>query len=104
MNIPKLTCPNCHGAIVGISILQNLETQEVYGYIGYCKSLRCRVRKVTYDVNFKAIGVTKFSSLQKKKEFLYNYLRDKRRNANWKYRKKTSKVYYKLKEEFDGNK
>mgnify|MGYP000135470191 CR=1 FL=1 len=91
------TCPKCHGKIVSLSPIINTETTEIYGYHGYCCSLKCKVRRVTFDKNFNAVGFTKWSSLDKKKEYLYRTLKTNRKNGNWTYRKKTEKKWQQLK-------
>ena len=100
MNGIALTCPVCHGETVGVFPIVNTETEEVYGYVGYCRSLRCKVRKVTYDKNGTAIHFTKWTNLEKKKKFLYETIRQNRRNGSWRYRKKTEKAYRRLRNFF----
>jgi len=97
MNSMILVCPKCHGNVVGVDTIVNIDNGEIYGYYGYCKSLRCRVRRVTYDKNGTAIHFTKWTNLEKKKKFLYETIRQNRRNGSWRYRKKTQKAYEKLK-------
>jgi len=100
MNGMILTCPVCHGNVVGIDTIVNIDNGKIYGYIGYCKSLRCKVRKVTYNKNGTAIHITKWDNLEKKKKFLYETIRQNRRNGSWRYRKKTEKAYERLRNHF----
>ena len=69
MNSIVLTCPVCHGETVGVFPIVNTETEEVYGCVGYCRSLRCKVRRVTYNKNGTAIHITRWDNLEKKKKF-----------------------------------
>jgi len=102
MNGAILTCPVCHGETVGVFSIVNIDNGEIYGYVGYCKSLKCRVRKVTYDKNGTAIHFTKWINLESKKKFLYDTIRRNRRNGSWRYRKKTEEAYRKLYNQFNG--
>jgi len=95
-----LVCPICHGEVVGIHPIINTDNGEIFGYYGYCKSLKCRVRRITYDRNFKAISFTKWNNLSKKRKFLYETLKSKRKNGNWTYKKKTNKKWNFLKNLF----
>ena len=97
MNNITLVCPRCHGETVGVFSIVNIDNGEIYGYYGYCKSLRCKVRKVTYNKNGTAIHFTKWTNLEKKKKFLYEVIKQNRKNGNWKYRKKTEETYRRLK-------
>jgi len=92
-----VTCPVCHGEVVNLYPIINSSTGETYGFYGYCPSLKCKVRRVTFDKNFKAVGFTKWSSLDKKKEYLYRTLKVNRRNGTYRYRKKTEKKWQQLK-------
>ena len=97
MNGMMLTCPRCHGSVVGIDTIIDVGSGEVYGYYGYCKSLKCKVRRITYNKNGTAVYYTKWNNLEKKKKFLYETIRQNRKNGNWKYRKKTEETYRRLK-------
>ena len=100
MNGIALTCPVCHGEAVGISPIINTDNGVTYGYVGYCKSLKCRVRKVTYNKDKKAIHYTEWNNLESKRKFLYETIKQNRRNGNQRYRKKTQRAYEKLKKSF----
>jgi len=100
MNGMMLTCPVCHGETVGVFPIVNTETEETYGYYGYCKSLKCKVRRITYDKNGTAVHFTKWGSIKEKRKFLYETIRQNRRNGNQRYRKKTQRAYEKLKKSF----
>ena len=96
-----VTCPVCHGKIVSLTPIINVETTEVYGYHGYCCSLKCRVKRVTFDRDFRAISFTKWSSLNEKRKFLYETIKTKRKNGNYSYKKKTNKKWKFLKNSFN---
>ena len=73
-----IVCPKCHGRLVGLSPIINTETTEIYGYYGYCPSLKCKVRR---------------ENLDKKKKFLYESLKSSRLNGSYMYRKITQKKW-----------
>jgi len=100
MNSMILVCPRCHGSVVGIDTIIDVGSGEVYGYYGYCKSLKCRVRRVTYNKDKKAIHYTEWNNLESKRKFLYETIKQNRRNGNQRYRKKTQRAYEKLKKSF----
>ena len=88
-----IVCPKCHGRLVGLSPIINTETTEIYGYYGYCPSLKCKVRRVTLDKNYRVISFTEWKNLDKKKKFLYESLKSSRLNGSYMYRKITQKKW-----------
>ena len=98
MNIPNnlIRCPNCHSKLIGIWKVFNEDYTDILFIHGYCPSLRCKARKVTFDKNLKVLSVQKFSSLEKKKEVIAKILQRNFRRYNLKTKRKLRDKYLKL--------
>jgi len=98
VNIPNnlIRCPNCHSKLIGIWKVFNEDYTDILYIHGYCPSLKCRIRKVTFDKNLKVLSTTKYNSLEKKKEVIAKILSRNYKRYSYKTKKKLRDKYEKL--------
>lgn len=98
MNIPNslLRCPNCHSKLIGIWTIHSNDYSDILFIYGYCPSLKCRIRKVTFDKNLRVLSTTRFSSLEKKKEVIAKILEKNYKNYSLRMKRKLRDKYEKL--------
>jgi len=82
-----LKCPICHSTLIHITpiILEN--PLDIIGYEGYCPSMRCTCKKITFDKDYNVIGIKRFRDINTKRRVVARIL-----EQNWdKYSYKTKK-------------
>jgi len=96
-----LTCPKCRSELVATQVSYFNGGDVILSYTGYCPSLKCRVRKVTFDRNYRVVGYRSYKTLETKRRTLYRILKNKYPSSRPMYRRKVIKRYLKLKSEFE---
>jgi len=82
-----LKCPICHSTLIHITpiILEN--PLDIIGYEGYCPSMRCTCKKITFDKDYNVIGIKRFRDINTKRRVVARIL-----EQNWdKYSSKTKR-------------
>lgn len=98
MNIPDnlIRCPNCHSRLIGIWITHDSNYSDILFIYGYCPSLKCKTKRVTFDKNLKVLSTTKYSSIDKKREVIAKILEKNYKNYSLRMKRKLRDKYEKL--------
>ena len=88
-------CPNCHGRIVGIQKVFDDEYNLLF-YWGYCPSLRCLVKRVTFYSDGRVLSVVKFKSLKEKRKAICRVIKENWHKYGIRTKRKLRRKYDKL--------
>ena len=90
-----MRCPNCRGRIVGIQKVFDDEYNLLF-YWGYCPSLRCLVKRVTFYSDGRVLSVVKFKSLKEKRKAISRAMRENWHRYSVRTKRKLRRKYDKL--------
>ena len=82
-----LKCPICHSTLINVTPIIDMGSLIPIGYEGYCPSMRCTCKKITFDKDYNVIGIKRFRDINTKRRVVARIL-----EQNWdKYSSKTKR-------------
>ena len=91
-----IRCPICHSKLIGVRKEFNKETWETLKIMGYCPSVKCKVKRAIFNKNLSLLSVEYYKSLKVKRKVIANILKQNYKKYSPKTKKRLKAKYEKL--------